>query len=136
MHKITITTLLIISLLFIFACSEPEPVDEPILSPGEATAMVMKTIEEDLNENYDMEYFERSSCRELRRLEKNELLLNEEYIGNSIWEVTLDYQSDRYTFSWLVYENSLTIENTGVRKSYYEYGLVFKTFPARGKRYC
>ena len=69
-----------------------------------------------------MESFERSSCRELRRLEKNELLLNEEYIGNSIWEVTLDYQSDRYTFSWLVYENSLTIENTGVRKSYYEYG--------------
>ena len=122
-----LTSTLIIFSLFcvVIACSEP--VDEPELSPGEPTAMVKDTIKEDIkifqDDRSNTQPFERISCMYLERMRNHEMVFKEKYIGDSMWEITLDSRYESTQFSWLVYEKSKTVENIGSRDD-------------RKKRYC
>ncbi len=58
MHKMTRTTLLTISLLFIFACSQPEPFDTPGISAKESSNIPINNVANDFNESDEEVYWE------------------------------------------------------------------------------
>ena len=105
--------------------------DAPAFSNGESIAMVKEKIVQDRDSNYTREICNHVLIEINNAFYEERDVLKEMYIGNGVWKVyfgegpvtpvygSMSYSSLGYrniTYSWLVYETSLTVESKGTHE--------------------